>query len=188
MKEEWLKQGYEDFAIYGPDKLSINNIAKSIGASRSNFYHYFGEMEIFIDELLARHWEVCMQYEREGKDKCKVLVPDLYRLLASYPIPLRFSLQLFRHRDIPKFNYLFLKSYQSSAEAFLLELFEDHLNLQLPESEQKKLWMTLGESWYSRIDVEDLSAESLQRHAQEIMESISALVQSDIFTMIKKTG
>jgi len=53
LKEKWLEEGYEEFAQDGPENLSINQIAKKIGASRSSFYHHFAEIDLFIDELLA---------------------------------------------------------------------------------------------------------------------------------------
>ena len=53
LKEKWLEEGYEEFAQDGPENLSINQIAKKIGASRSSFYHHFAEIDLFIDERLA---------------------------------------------------------------------------------------------------------------------------------------
>jgi len=44
-KQEWLDKGYEHFALYGPENLSINKISKEVGFSRASFYHHFGNIE-----------------------------------------------------------------------------------------------------------------------------------------------
>lgn len=54
-KQTWIKMGYEHFAFYGPQNLSINKISKEIGSPRASFYHYFGDIDIFTEELLNMH-------------------------------------------------------------------------------------------------------------------------------------
>ncbi|MEN2282072.1 TetR/AcrR family transcriptional regulator [Algoriphagus sp. SE2] len=184
MKEQWLEQGYNDFAKNGPTGLSINHMAREIGAARSSFYHYFAEIDFFVDELLTRHLEIVKEYNLSGKQNCKNLIPDLYNLLAQYPIPLKFNHQLFRNRHIPKYNLIFLTTYESSAEAFLLDLFDEYLDLNLPRKNLNHLFLTLVESWYSRLDPQDLSAAAIQSHAEDILNEISFLTRSRLFTSI----
>jgi len=186
VKEQWLEQGYQDFALNGPDNLSINLIGREIGASRSSFYHHFAEIDIFIDELLEMHWSICLAYIEAGKASCKTLIPDLYDLLATYPIPLQFSRQLFRHRHIPRFNYLFAKTYDLSWDAFVMDLFSRHMNLQEPHGDLKQLFVTLGEAWYSRLDPKDLSAATLRQHAEDILKDLSNFIGSDIYSTLRK--
>ena len=188
VKKKWLEQGYRDFAIDGPDNLSVNQMAKKMGASRSSFYYHFAEIDLFVDEMLSYHWNICMEYNQEGRNSCKTLVPDLYKILAQYPIPLQFSRQLFLNRHIPRYNYVFRKSYETSANMFLLKLFADHLGLQLPESDLKNLFLTLGEAWYSRLDPKDLSADTLQVHAEDILQNLINLIDSGIYTKLRKTS
>ena len=33
-KHKWIEKGYEHFALYGPEKISINAISKEIGLLR----------------------------------------------------------------------------------------------------------------------------------------------------------
>lgn len=94
MKDKWLQQGYTDFAKEGPQKGSISRIGQEIGASRSSFYHHFAEIDLFVDELLARHWAVCQEFNQTGKVSCKSLNPNLDDLLAAYPLALQFSRQV----------------------------------------------------------------------------------------------
>lgn len=183
-REKWLAEGYREFAEYGPDNLSINRISKFLGSSRASFYHHFGDADMFIDDLLARHWEISSQFNTTGKIKCQRLYPDLYDLLSEYPIPLKFSLQLFHHRHIPRFNMLFNRTYTSSAKAFCLKLLARHLNLNLSSAAVFDLWVAMGEAWYSRINPEDLSAPTLQRHSEEIIQTITELLNSQLYVTL----
>jgi AcrR family transcriptional regulator len=186
MREDWLEQGYIDFAEYGPDQLSINRIGKVIGASRSSFYHHFGDVDLFIDELLQYHWSIAVEFNTKGKEYCKQLIPDLYDALAQYPVPLKFSIQLFHNRHIPRFNYLFNKTYESSAEGFLLPLFADHLGVETSPSELKNLWITLGEAWYSRLDPKDLSAKTMAELSESMLRDMKVLMDSKIFSTLER--
>lgn len=180
-KEKWLETGYRHFAQYGPINLSINKISQELGSSRASFYHHFGETDIFLDELLAMHWGISEAFTAAGAAQCKKLIPDLYNLLAEYPIPLQFNLQLFHHRNLPHFNLIFIKSYAAIAKAFALQLFADALDLNPSYPEVFDLWVTVGEAWYSRLDPNDLSASTMQEHAREILQTVYRLVNSKFY-------
>ena len=186
-REKWLDEGYRQFAVSGPNQLSINQISRKVGASRASFYHHFGDIGLFVEELLARHWDITEAFNRTGRESCRCLFPDLYNLLGQYPIPLQFSLQLFHHRSTASFNYLFIKSYEATAKRFALDLFARHFGLIQSGEEIYHLWLTLGEAWYSRLDPADLSGQTLQGHAEEILRTLSVFVDSALFTHLRKT-
>ena len=181
MKDKWLKQGYADFAKMGPHNLSVSQIGKQIGTSRSSFYHHFGDLEFFIDELLTVHWEICQEFDRSAQKNCKKLIPDLYRELAKHPVSLRFHIQLFRNRSYPRYNYLFLKSFESSARKFGLALFAEILKPNLPEKDIYNLWLTLCEAWYSHLDPNDLRAITLQCEGEKVLKSVAFFMDSKLF-------
>jgi AcrR family transcriptional regulator len=183
-KQKWLESGYSHFAEFGPDKLSINQISKDLGTSRASFYHHFGDLDLFTHELLKMHWQICEQFNEVGKAKCKKLFPDLYKLLAKYPVELRFNLQVFRHRQIADFNFIFLKSYEATASDFALKLFADHFQLHARESDLRNLWLTVGEAWYSRLDLNDLSEKTLRKHAEEILSTVSRFLNTDLYAKL----
>ena len=181
-KQKWIEKGYEYFALYGPDNLNINKISKDIGLARTTFYHHFGDLEIFTEELLDRHWEICLQTSIIGSKKCKKLFPDLYNLAEQYPIPLKFSKQLFLNRHILSFNYLFVKAYNYHANTFVLKLFSEQFNLNQTKENLINLWTTVGDSWYSRLDVNDLSAKKMQLLAEDIMKSVIKFTSPNIYS------
>lgn len=89
-KQQWIEKGYEHFAIYGPENLSINKLSKELGSLRASFYHHFGDIEIFIQSLLDMHWQIIIEYCSIGKKECKKLFPDLYVLIAQFPLSMKF--------------------------------------------------------------------------------------------------
>jgi len=186
-KAKWLEIGYKHFAEYGPKNLSVNKISREVGASRASFYHYFGDIGIFIDELLTMHWHIVEQFNKMGKEKCQNLFPDLYALIAEYPVSHLFNMQLFHARSTPEFNFLFIKTYETIAKAFALKLFAREYQLDQFESEVSNLWLTVGETWYSRLTPQDLSASTLQRHAEEIMKTVSSFMNSRLYSTLRET-
>ncbi len=187
-KQEWLELGYKQFAEVGPDQMSIKRLSKDLGASRASFYNYFGDLDLFIDELLTMHWKIAVNFSKEGKATCSQLFPDLYDALAKYPVPLQFNIQLFRHRHVPAYNFLFIKTYEDSARAFLIKLFAREFNLSRPESEVFNLWLTVGEAWYSRLNSADLSSSTLQMHAREILNAVIQFSDSQLYSTLSSTN
>jgi AcrR family transcriptional regulator len=186
-KQNWIEKGYEHFALTGPNKFSVNKVSKMSGLSRASFYHHFGDIDIFFEELLMMHWQITEMFIHSGREHCRQLIPDLYDLLEQNPIPLKFALQLFHHRSAPEFNFIFIKSYEAIAKGFALKLFSNHLDFTQTGEEVYHLWLTLGEAWYSRLDPNDLSSGTLQKHAQEIMKTLSMFVNSPLYTHLRKT-
>lgn len=185
-RQLWLEKGYVHFAEYGPNIISINKLSKSTGLSRASFYHHFGDIDIFIDELLTIHWQFIEHFNSAASEQCENLFPDLYILIEQNPIPLKFNLQLFHHRNTPKFNLLFIKIYEASATSFAQKLFVNHFGLKQPEKEIYHLWLTLGEAWYSRLDPEDLTTTTLQNHAKEILKTLTVFIKSPLYSKLHK--
>ena len=178
-KQKWIEKGYEYFALYGPDNLNIKKISKDIGLARTTFYHYFGDIKIFTDELLERHWEICLQTAIIGSKKCKNFFPDLFDEMEQYPITLKFHKQLFLNRHILIFNYLFVKINNLHANTFVLKLFSEHFQLNQTKENLINLWTIVVESWYSKLDVNDLSSKKMQLIAEDILESVMKFASSN---------
>ena len=171
-KQIWIEKGYELFALYGPSHLSINKISKELVLSRASFYHHFGDIDCFIEEVLNFHIQMASTFDAKCKTDCHHFFPDLYVLLSAAKIPLCFSRQIFINRHIPIYNQTFMSVFTASSDAFALALFAEQFNLALHEQKTFDLWLTVCESWYSRIDPKDFSSETLQRQGKEVLASV----------------
>ncbi len=180
-KKKWIECGYRQFALCGPDSLSIKKISEELKVARTSFYHHFVDIDLFIDDLLSYHWKIVEHFNELGAQYCRQLIPDIYLALEKFPVELQFNLQLFHHRNDPRFNYIFTRSYYSTAKAFALQLFIDRYNLTQPWDEVYRLWLAVGETWYSRLDPNDLSAATMQKHSEEILAAVMSFVKSNLY-------
>lgn len=183
-KQKWIEKGYEHFALYGPDNMSINAISKEIGSPRASFYHHFSDMEVFINFLLETHLEVVKSFVQEGKEYCDCLLPDFYQLLEKYPMGLKFQRQIFINRHLPIFGYMFAKIQSEISKEFVIDLFYKEYDLTINHEDASKIWFTLTESWYSRINPEQLDAVEMQRISEEIMNTILKFITSDLYAKL----
>jgi len=51
----WITKGYRSFAYEGPNGLKVERLSNDVGKNKSSFYHLFGDLEIFQDNLLTYH-------------------------------------------------------------------------------------------------------------------------------------
>ena len=185
-RHKWIEAGYEHFALYGPEKISINPISKEIGASRASFYHFFSDLENFFDALLESHFELVHAFIQEGQSKCKKLFPDVYQLFSEYSLGLKFNRQLFLHRRTPVFGFAFSKTFDLTTTSFISDLFIEKYNLQLlSKDDVTRIWLLFAECWYTRMDPDNLSAEALQKIGIEIMDPIMKFVSSSLYFKMK---
>ncbi len=178
-RNKWLEKGYEEFANYGPEKLSINKISKELGSSRASFYHHFGDVDVFTEALLDYYFNELVIYCIEGEANCKNLFPDLYSFLSKNTLILKFSRQLFLNRQIPAYDEFFSKVFQSPSLKFMPNLFIEQYKFGISDEAALKLWLTVSESWYSRIDPNDLSEATLLHIAEEVLGSLGILTSTD---------
>ena len=170
-ENKWLKGAYSHFADVGPEQLNIKRIAELTGLPRTNFYYHFPDTDILVAQLLNVHVDLSEKYERELRQKLKVFIPDLHRILYSFKTGVKFHWQLFKHRSVVRFGYIYNSLNNSSAD-IILPVFRDYYKLTVSDPALKALWKTLTDSWYSRLNFEDFSPESLAELSDSIMQSI----------------
>ncbi len=132
-------------------------------------------------------WKINQQFCLVGAHECKKYLPDLYLLLEQYPITLQFSKQLFLNRNIPAYNYMFLKLYEEAARSFILKLFSEEFDLHYENKDTYNLWLTVGESWFSRLDPQNLSAIEMQKLAEEIISSVLKFISSSLYSKMQNS-
>lgn len=175
-RDLWIEKGYEHFGLYGPNSLSIKLIAQELDIARTSFNYYFLDKEEFCGELIEKHYDLVNQYCDAGQLHCKKYVPDLHMLILNFPIGLKFQKQLFNHRDIAKFNEVYMKCNEMGDHKFALRLFMDYYKLPLTDKEAALLHGSLTDTWYSRLDINDLTLEKLIDATEEIMQTILKLM------------
>ena len=172
----WIEKGYEHFGNYGPNNLSIKLIAEESSIARTSFNYYFLDKEEFCNELMDKHYDLLNQYCDYGKSHCKRYLPDVHKLALAFPAGFKFHKQLFNHRYIPKFDKVYNECNQIAGQRFSVQLFLDYYKLPLSFETGAKLHDSLVDTWYSRLDAENLALDKMIQSTEEIMKDILELI------------
>ena len=99
---------------------------------------------------------------------------NLFDLLSAYPDQIKFNKQLFIHRENPAMNMCFLYGI-SVLKPITIPLFKNYFKLSKEIEYYDSLWMTMVESWYSALDVNNLTAEYMKEISEETAEILFKL-------------
>ena len=84
--------------------------------------------------------------------------------------------QLFKNREHPKFNDAYEKGRALSTD-LIIPKFKDFFKIDLPDEDVKALWFTVIDTWYSRLNFNDYSVDSLIASGYEIMDTLKPLIE-----------
>jgi AcrR family transcriptional regulator len=161
-KEIWVKTGYEICALSGLNGLKIEPLAKKVGISKSSFYHYFADLDLFIDELLNYHLE--QSYIIAEKEQCaKNIDTDLIDIIVEHKIDLLFNRQLRINRERKLFSDSLIKSNQIVGNAFVMLWVKD-LDLKLTVRQLEGIFELALENFYLQINSENLNHRWLSEY------------------------
>src|SRR5688500_2049134 len=93
---KWIETGYNLFAIEGPEGVHIEKIARILGANKSSFYHFFGTLEIFFDELILHHYDKIDLALKDCKN-ARSLDPEYLDQVVQHKVAFMVQVQLARH-------------------------------------------------------------------------------------------
>jgi AcrR family transcriptional regulator len=184
-KDKWLETGYRHFAEFGPDQLSIKRIASEMDVSRSTFYNHFADKENLIEALLEKHMMLTESFKDGVRERCKVYSPDLFVLLAQYPESIKFHRQLFLNRHNPVCNMVFT-SIQEKINQVTVPLFKAFYEFNVHYHTAEDLYNSLVDSWYAKMDTDDLTAGSMQLLSDEIAGTLVRFVKSRLFVQMQE--
>ena len=179
-KEIWLNKGYELFALFGPGSLTINKVAKEINQTRTSFYYYFNDLTDFIDEIIQMHLKLFEIYLERAKNECNTYSPDIMILLSEFSMGLRFHKQLFNNRNNLLYNFTYMQCNVRSADTFAIDLFKKYYELDTDKSTLKLIHESLLDAWFSRLDINHITVESMVKLSDKIMESILTLLNKPV--------
>lgn len=173
----WLETAYKLFAEKGLVNFSVKEVAKLCGLPRTNFYYYFDNKEDLLDKIIELHFHTTIEiFNNELRKRFKVYIPDLYEIVYDFKLGIQFTKNLFKHRDIPKYNNAYIKGTELSVD-LILPKFKAFFNIILPDEQVKQLWFTVVDTWYSRLNFDNYSVEYLIKSCYEVMDTIIPLMQ-----------
>ena len=125
----------------------------------------YNGMENIICDLLALHIDKIDYLTSVIKEKVNSY-NEFLELLVGFPDDIKFSKQLFTHRENPEMNMVFLYGI-SAIKPTIIPLLKSRLILSGNPEYFNSVWMTLVESWYSSVDINNLSVKHMKEISEE---------------------
>lgn len=170
----WIQKGYEKFSILGQGGLKIEPIAKSVGISKSSFYHFFADLELFTEFLLKHHIEqsyLIAKKEREAKN----IDPELINILIEHKTDLLFNRQLRINKDNRQFSKILEQSNKIVGDAFV-NVWVNDLALQLTQKQIESIFTLAIENFFLQINLETLNYEWLSNYFKNLKKIVSNFI------------
>jgi AcrR family transcriptional regulator len=161
-KDIWIKTGYEIFALSGQSGLKIEPLAKKVGKSKSSFYHYFADLELYIDNLLKHH--IDQSYIIADKEQsANNIDPELINILTEHRVDLLFNRQLRINQNIKSFSDTLNQSNKIVGDAFVKVWVKD-LSLQLTQKQIEGIFTLALENFFMQINADNLNGKWLSEY------------------------
>ncbi len=161
-QEIWIKAGYEIFALGGKSLLKIEPLAKKVGKSKSSFYHYFADLDIFIDKLLELHIKKSHLLATKEK-QANNIDPELVNILIEHRLDLLFNRHLRINQNIKSFSDTLNESNKIVGDAFVKVWVKD-LKLQLSRKQIEGIFTLALENFFLQINTENLNYKWLSEY------------------------
>lgn len=163
---QWIEAGYEMFAHSGRAGLKIEALARTVGVSKSSFYHYFVDLDIFTGQLLRHHLKQSAIMADKEK-KAETIDPDLIRVLVEHKTDLLFNRQLRIHQHIQAFSQALLQSNQIVGNEFI-KLWSKDLKLDLGRAQLEGLFELALENFFLQINADNLHEQWLSDYFKRL--------------------
>ena len=149
--EKWVLGGYQYFSEVGPDNFSIKELSEILELSRTSFHYYFESKDEFFDCLIEHHMEEVKKFGdyaiKSGADVTEGLMKAMEKLSTG----MKFHMQLFIHRKIPKFDAAYLKGHEINFNNGILDWFLNFFELKMSKEEGKKAYLIFVDVLNSRF-------------------------------------
>lgn len=173
-KEIWIISGYESFALSGFSGLKIEPLAKKVGKNKSSFYHYFADLEIFVDELLKYHIRQSKIIANKEK-KCQNINPELIDILVEHKTDILFNRQLRINRNIEKLFSILEESNKIVGDDFVMLWVRD-LDLKLSEKQLRGIFELALDNFYLCINADNFNHQWLSDYFNNLKKIVSNFI------------
>lgn len=167
-KAIWIKTGYDFFAVNGKDGLKVERLAKTVGKSKSSFYHHFADIELFTGYLLEYHIKQS-HIIAESERKADCIDPDLINIFIKHKADLFFNRQLRINRNIKRFSETLQESNKIVGSAFINVWVKD-LSLNLTQNQIEGIFTLALENFFLQINSENFTVKWLSGYFKNLKE------------------
>ena len=172
-KQVWINEGYRVVAETGFQNLNVEYIGRAIYKSKSSFYYYFGDKELFEAELLDYHLKRIDAFTQEIA-KCEKVRPDFIRVLLEFKTDLFFHRQLRIHRGNPAYKKCLDTGFDKFATA-VLDLWVTFFDLPHNRRFVRTFIFFLAENFLMQISLDKYTYNWIDNYILELQNMIKQL-------------
>lgn len=160
----WMDAGFEIFSEEGPSGIQVEGIAKKLNRNKSEFYHFFGDKETFIELLMKEHLGRLDMLSYQIR-RIKHFDPEYLDFLMANRETVLFQMQLVRNRENTLFAFT-LEQFSKRITAAVLPVWSNYLGTTVTIS--GKLWGIIRDTFYSRVTAENFNFDWMSELSNEV--------------------
>lgn len=172
--QAWIEGGYALFAQDGLDGIQVERLAKFVKLNKSGFYHYFGDRESFLEELMKHHMQMGRSLVQEF-NRMEQIDPDFFHILIKYTESIMADMQLVRYRQHPLLIKCFTEVNELTVTA-ILPKWAEFINMSDHPELARKIFEQARDMFYSRITPEKMNMEFLKSLVYEVRALVQQLI------------
>ena len=170
----WTEAGYDLFAKEGIEGIQVERLARILNLNKSGFYHYFGDLDGYCEELIKLHRRKADLYLAD-LSKVKSIDPDYLMMLVRHKIPCLFHLHLIRSKNNPLF-YKTAEQIDQQEDVVVGELWSEYLGIQDHPTLAIRYFNIVRDMLYTRVNIKNFEYPFLQKliaEAKAVMQQMT---------------
>ena len=161
----WTEAGYDLFAEEGIEGIQVERLARILNLNKSGFYHYFGDLDGYCEELIKLHKRKADVYLADVAN-VKSIDPDYLMVLVQHKVPCMFHLQLIRSTG----NLLFYKTAEQidqQEDVLVGEMWSDYLGIHDHPMLAIRYFNIVRDMLYARVSFKNFDYHLLRKLVAE---------------------
>jgi AcrR family transcriptional regulator len=166
----WIEEGYSLFAEEGLKGIQVERLARILGLNKSGFYHYFGDLDGYCEELIQLHKQKADLYLQDVAD-VKSIDPEYLHVVVKHKTPVMFHIHLLRIQKNPSF-------YKTARmiDILLREQWRDYLGIHEHPDLAIRYFNIVRDMFYARMSHQNMNypfLHKLMTEARVVMQQLT---------------
>jgi AcrR family transcriptional regulator len=169
----WTEAGYELFAGRGLEAIQVERLARILNLNKSGFYHYFGDLEVFLSELLSLHEKKAGDFFQDIR-RVKNLDPDYLQMVVRHKVPIMFHIQLIRIKNRPAVDKI-VETIDQKEDHILRDVWSHYIGFHDRPDLAIRYFNIVRDMLYARMSMQNITygfLHSVMAEAKELMQQI----------------
>jgi AcrR family transcriptional regulator len=179
----WTEVGYELFASEGLEGIQVERLARILNLNKSGFYHYFGNLEVFISELLSLHEKKAEVFFEDIRN-VKNIDPDYLQMVVKHKVPIMCQIQFIRIKNNSAFAKV-VETIDKKEDYLLREVWSDYIGFQDKPDLAIRYFNIVRDMLHARMSMQNINHDFLRNVMAEAKELMQQIVRQFTFETIE---